>query len=175
MTLCLLKSADGPIPVSTTCRAWLLTSVRFHNNGHAKVTVSKGRCKVCQKNTHFACEKVKGRQHFGDWDTLCSEACHKPQPWRLSECVTVPECSIYRFPFNISNILRTNILRTLDLIAPCLCHKSRGTTVRSDVEERFAEERLAWNDKNVPAWPKNISLLWNFGPLHSALYEIRTW
>ena len=32
-------------------------------------------------------------------------------------------------------------------------------TVRSDVEERFAEERLAWNDKNVPAWPKNISVL----------------
>ena len=49
------------------------------------------------------------------------------------------------------------------------------TTVRSDVEERTAEERLAWKDKNVPAWPKNISVLWNFGPLHSALYEIRTW
>ena len=32
-------------------------------------------------------------------------------------------------------------------------------TVRSDVEERFAEERLAWNDKNVPAWPKNMSVL----------------
>ena len=47
-------------------------------------------------------------------------------------------------------------------------------TVRSDVEERFAEERLAWNDKNVPAWPKNISVLWNVGPLHSALYVIRT-
>ena len=51
MTLCLLKSADGVIAVSTTCRAGLLTgtSVRFHNNGHTKVTVSKGRCKVCQK------------------------------------------------------------------------------------------------------------------------------
>ena len=48
-------------------------------------------------------------------------------------------------------------------------------TVRSDVEERFAEERLAWNDKNVPAWPQNSSVLWNFGPIHSALYEIRTW
>ena len=24
---------------------------------------------------------------------------------------------------------------------------------------RFSEERLAWNDKNVPAWPKNISVL----------------
>ena len=33
------------------------------------------------------------------------------------------------------------------------------TTVRSDVEERVAEERLAWNDKNIPAWPKNISVL----------------
>ena len=49
------------------------------------------------------------------------------------------------------------------------------STVRSDAEERFAEERLAWNDKNVPAWPKNIIVLWNFVPLHSALYEIRTW
>ena len=25
-------------------------------------------------------------------------------------------------------------------------------TVRSDAEERVAEERLAWKDKNVPAW-----------------------
>ena len=32
-------------------------------------------------------------------------------------------------------------------------------TVRSDVEERVAEERLAWNDKNIPAWPKNFSFL----------------
>ena len=47
------------------------------------------------------------------------------------------------------------------------------TTVRSDVEERIAKERLAWNDKNVPAWPKNINVLWKFGPLHSALYEIK--
>ena len=38
-------------------------------------------------------------------------------------------------------------------------------TVRSDVEERVAEERLAWNDKNVPAWPKNISVLRILGPL----------
>ena len=49
--------------------------------------------------------------------------------------------------------------------------RNTSNTVRSDVEERFAEERLAWNDKNVPAWPKNISVLWNFGPIHSALYE----
>ena len=33
------------------------------------------------------------------------------------------------------------------------------STVRSDVEERVAEERLAWNDKNIPGWPKNISVL----------------
>ena len=32
-------------------------------------------------------------------------------------------------------------------------------TVRSEVEERVAEERPAWNDKNIPAWPKNISVL----------------
>ena len=37
-------------------------------------------------------------------------------------------------------------------------------TVRSDAEENFAEERPAWNDKNVPAWPKKISVLWNFDP-----------
>ena len=52
--------------------------------------------------------------------------------------------------------------------------KLHANTVRSDVEERFAEERLAWNDMNVPVWPKKISVLWNFGPQHSALYEIRT-
>ena len=50
----------------------------------------------------------------------------------------------------------------------------REYTVRSDVEERVAEERLAWTDKNIPAWPKNISVLWNFDPLHSALNDIRT-
>ena len=38
-------------------------------------------------------------------------------------------------------------------------HCTRLYTVRSDVEERVAEERLAWNDKNIPAWPKNISVL----------------
>ena len=37
--------------------------------------------------------------------------------------------------------------------------QTKKTTVRSDVEERVAEERLAWNDKNIPAWPKNISVL----------------
>ena len=49
------------------------------------------------------------------------------------------------------------------------------STVRSDAEERMAEERLAWKHKNVPAWPKNITFLWNFGPLPSAMYVIRTW
>ena len=48
-------------------------------------------------------------------------------------------------------------------------------TVRSDVEERLAEERLAWNDKNIPAWPKNVGVLWILGPLQSAVYERRTW
>ena len=32
------------------------------------------------------------------------------------------------------------------------------STVGSDVEERVAEERLAWNDKNNPAWPKYVSV-----------------
>ena len=34
-------------------------------------------------------------------------------------------------------------------------------TVRSDVEEHVAKERLACNDKNISAWPKNISVLYN--------------
>ena len=41
--------------------------------------------------------------------------------------------------------------------------------VRSDVEERVAEERLAWNDKNIPAWPKNISVSRMLCPLKSAV------
>ena len=48
-------------------------------------------------------------------------------------------------------------------------------TVRSDVEERVAEEHLAWNDKNVPAWPKNISVLRILGPKQSAVCETRMW
>ena len=46
---------------------------------------------------------------------------------------------------------------------------SEINTVRSDVEERVAEERLAWNDKNVPAWNKNISVLRTLGPLKSVV------
>ena len=34
---------------------------RFHNNGNAKMTVSKRRCEVCQKNTYFACNKLKSK------------------------------------------------------------------------------------------------------------------
>ena len=37
--------------------------------------------------------------------------------------------------------------------------RSTSKTVRSDVKERVAEERLAWNDNNILAWPKNISVL----------------
>ena len=47
-------------------------------------------------------------------------------------------------------------------------------TLRSDVEERMAEERLAWNDKNIPAWPKNISVSRMLCSLKSAVHEIRT-
>ena len=43
-------------------------------------------------------------------------------------------------------------------------------TIRSDAEERMAEERLAWKHKNVPAWAKNVMLLWDFGPLLSAMH-----
>ena len=32
---------------------------------------------------------------------------------------------------------------------------------RSDVEERVAEECLAWKHKNVPAWPKDANFLRN--------------
>ena len=39
--------------------------------------------------------------------------------------------------------------------------KFSSTTVRSDVEEHVAKERLACNDKNISAWPKNISVLYN--------------
>ena len=48
----------------------------------------------------------------------------------LDACLNIwqlPQCSIYRFSFNTSNMLPTNILRALDLIAHCLCDKSRGT------------------------------------------------
>ena len=44
-----------------------------------------------------------------------------------------------------------------------------SSTVRSDIEERVAEERLAWNEKNVPAWPKNIIFLPILGPLKSVV------
>ena len=45
---------------------------------------------------------------------------------------------------------------------------------RSDVEERVAEKCLAWKHKNDPARPKDTNFLRNFGPLQSAMYEIRT-
>ena len=46
-------------------------------------------------------------------------------------------------------------------------------TVRSDAEERVAEERPAWKHKNVPAWTKNIVCLWNFSRLPSAMYFVK--
>ena len=50
-----------------------------------------------------------------------------------------------------------------------------STTVRSDAEERVAEERLAWKHKNVPVWTKNVIFLWDFGRLPSAMYVVNTW
>ena len=46
-------------------------------------------------------------------------------------------------------------------------------TVRSDAEERVAEERPAWKHKNVPAWTKNIMCFWDFGRLPSAMYMVK--
>ena len=50
--------------------------------------------------------------------------------------------------------------------------QGRLPTVRSDAEEHVAEERLAWKDKNVPAWTKNVISLWDFGPLRFAMYVV---
>ena len=54
-------------------------------------------------------------------------------------------------------------------------HSACGTytTVRSDAEERAAEERPAWKHKNIPAWTKNIMCLWDFGRLPSSMYVIK--
>ena len=51
--------------------------------------------------------------------------------------------------------------------------KINATTVRSDAEERVAEERLAWKHKNMPAWTKNIMYIWDFGRLPSAIYVVK--
>ena len=45
------------------------------------------------------------------------------------------------------------------ILQECMAQTVRRCIVRSDVEERVAEERPAWNDKNIPAWPKDISVL----------------
>ena len=39
---------------------------------------------------------------------------------------------------------------------------AKAHTVRSDAEERMAEKRAAWKDKNVPAWTKNVTFLWDY-------------
>ena len=37
----------------------------------------------------------------------------------------------------------------------------------------MAEERPAWKHKNVPAWTKNVTFLWDFGRLPSAMYVVK--
>ena len=46
-------------------------------------------------------------------------------------------------------------------------------TVRSDDEERVAEERPAWKHKNVPAWTKNVMYCSDFCRLPSAMYVVK--
>ena len=50
---------------------------------------------------------------------------------------------------------------------------SKSRTVRSDAEEREAEERPAWKYKNVTAWTKNVMFLWDFGRLTSTIYLVK--
>ena len=87
----------------------------------------------------------------------CSQTCIK---WRQSINFTVPSCTHKHNPLPS---FCTNIVllygAQLDFCA----------TVRSDAEERVAEERPAWKHKNVPAWTKNIMCFWDFGRLPSAM------
>ena len=46
-------------------------------------------------------------------------------------------------------------------------------TVRSDAEERMAEERPSWKHKNVPASTKNVMFLWDSDRLPSAMYVVK--
>ena len=83
------------------------------------------------------------------------------EDWRKGLCgASVPcggrssdhaQCWItFRFPADVS------IMHNAEAhILPWEISLSHYSKIR---RRRFAKERLAWNDKNVPAWPKNISV-----------------
>ena len=74
---------------------------------------------------------------------------------RIQVYVTLPLLYVNLYRTEVRERQSTKLL----IVRTCLLLQYMDITVRSDVEERFAEEHLAWNDKNIPAWPKNFSVL----------------
>ena len=63
-----------------------------------------------------------------------------------------------------------NFLKSTKLWRCCECRYSKIGRRRTLCRRTSS---LKWQER--PSLTKNISVLWNFGPIHSALYEIRTW
>ena len=76
ITICLLKS---PIEEQTKVTGGTLSSlpkdIRFDQINHYKMKTTQGRCKICQKNTPYRCQKCKVWL-YSDKDALCFDLYH---------------------------------------------------------------------------------------------------
>ena len=76
IAICLLKS---PMEEQTKVTGGTLPSlpkdIRFDQINHYKITTTQGRCKICQKNTRYKCQKCNVRLH-SDKGAVCFDLYH---------------------------------------------------------------------------------------------------
>ena len=77
ITVCLLKIAMPQRRQIGGGRIQNLPNeVRIDGVGHCKLSTTQGRCKVCQKNTHYVCAKCNVRLHW-DKSAVCFVIYHE--------------------------------------------------------------------------------------------------
>ena len=76
IAICLLKS---PMEEQTKVTGGTLPSlpkdIRFDQINHYKITTTQGRCKICQKNTRYKCQKCNVQLH-SDKGAVCFDLYH---------------------------------------------------------------------------------------------------
>ena len=122
-------------------------------------------CRPPVKNLHKIQAKVKSLKIVRFWGPWVCMVCMIKSPWRHAywhgnldlQICDLSSLSLFFLLF-LSAPVGASIMQSPQINCKSTCDARLISTVRSDVKERFAEERTAWDDKNVPAWPKNISV-----------------
>ena len=66
IAICLLKSSmEERTKVTGETLPSLPKDIRFDQINHYKITATQGRCKICQKNTWYKCQKCNVRLYSG--------------------------------------------------------------------------------------------------------------